>query len=86
MIQDGEILLEMASKSEPDYVSLAKDWVRNSTYKLESIEEDNKKFSFKSNFVSFYVYVPENDTEGWVRLFPVRAQIYSLYLECMEHK
>ena len=57
----------MASNSAPDYVSLAKDWVKNSKYKLESIEENNKKLTFKSNYISFYVYAPENDTDGWVR-------------------
>jgi len=56
----------MASRSDPDYISLAKNWAENNKYKLESIEESNKKFTFKCNSLSFYVYAPENDTEGWV--------------------
>lgn len=58
----------MASKVDPDYVSLAKDWAKNNEYKLEAIEEGNKKFTFKCNSVTFYVYTPENDTEGWVSI------------------
>ena len=57
----------MDSESAPDYVSSAKDWAKNSKYKLESIEENNKKLTFKSSYISFYVYAPENYTEGWVR-------------------
>ena len=64
---DG-VLLEMATRSDPDYVSLAKDWAKSSKYELESIDEDNKKFTFKSNTVSFYIYTPENDAEGWVSI------------------
>jgi len=55
----------MASKSGPDYVSAAKQWCEGSNFKLQ-IEESNKKFTFKSNAVQFYVYVPESDSEGWV--------------------
>lgn len=75
----------MASKSGPDYVSLAKDWVKNNKYKLESIEENDKKFTFKSNYISFYVYTPENDTEGWVsNLVSVVVSIAMFNSECME--
>ena len=85
MEQHGAILLEMATKSGPDYLSLAKDWAKNSKYRLESIEENDKKFTFKSNYVSFYVYTPENDTEGWVsNLVSVMVSIVMLNLECME--
>ena len=62
---NDERLLEMASKSSPDYVSAAKQWSESSNFKLE-IEDGNKKFTFKSTAVSFYVYVPESDSEGWV--------------------
>ena len=55
----------MASKSSSDYVSAAKQWSESSNFKL-LIEEGNKKFTFTSNAVSFYVYVPESDSEGWV--------------------
>jgi len=65
LTDNGKRLLEMASKSTPDYVSIAKQWSESTNFKLQ-IEEGNKKFTFKSNAVSFYVYVPESDSEGWV--------------------
>ena len=75
----------MASKLGPDYVSLAKDWAKKSKYKLESIEENDKKFTFKSGHISFYVYTPENDTEGWVSsLASVVVSIAMFNSECME--
>ena len=81
----GELLLEMATKSGPDYVSLAKDWAKNSKYTLESIEENNKKLTFKSNYVSFYVYTPDNDMEGWVsNLVSATVSIAMFNSECME--
>lgn len=79
--------MEMASKSDPDYVSLAQRWAKNNKYKLESIEEDNKKFTFKSNSTSFYIYVPESNTDGWVSYFVnVRYVIFCYYLECVEQQ
>ena len=82
----GGVLLGMASRSDADYVSLAKEWAKSSNYKLESIEEGNKKFTFKCNAISFYVFAPENETEGWVRILSAHWSFECFTLECMEQQ
>ena len=74
----------MALKSEPDYAALAKEWAKINNYKLESIEEGNKKFTFNYNAISFYAYAPDNDTEGWVRIWSMLW--CALVIECFTYR